>query len=314
MVTEAEKPLVAIVGPTAAGKSDLALFLAEKFGGEIVSCDSLQVYRGFDIGTAKVPALERRGIPHHLIDVAEATQVFTAGDFAAAASTAIRGISRRGRLPVITGGTGFYLRSLLEGMTDAPPRNERLRARLAALEARTPGCLHRVLRRVDPRRAAEVHPNDTNKLMRAVEIFCLLQQPASSLKRTQEPLTGFRTLKIGIAPARELLYARIERRTRKMFADGLVGEARALLALGVPSTAKPFESLGYKEALAVVEGRLTEENAILQTAAETRRYVKRQLTWFRRDPEVEWFEGFGDDSGMQSNCACRVEEFLQLFD
>jgi len=311
-VPEAEKPLVAVVGPTASGKSGLALALARRFGGEIVSCDSLQVYRGFDIGTAKLPLAGREGIPHHLIDVADGHEVFTAGDFVALATGILADISRRGRLPIIAGGTGFYLRSLLEGMTEAPPRDRNLRHRLAAIEQRKPGFLRRALRRLDPPRAREIHPHDINKLMRAVEIYCVSTQPASTLKTTRRPLTGYRVLRIGLRPPRESLYQRIELRSRRMFESGLVEEVWTLLQQGLPSTAKPFESLGYKEALAVIERQLSEEDAVLQATLQTRHYVKRQLTWFRRDQEIVWFDGFGDEPAVQDHCTALLEAFLQL--
>lgn len=309
---EADKPLIAVVGPTASGKSDLALELARRFGGEIVSCDSLQVYRGFDIGTAKLPLAGREGIPHHLIDVAGGNEVFTAGDFVALATGILTDVSRRGRLPIIAGGTGFYLRSLLEGLTEAPPRDLNLRRRLAAIEQRRPGFLYRALGRLDPPRSREIHPNDINKLMRAVEIYCVSTQPASALRATRRPLSGYRILRIGLNPPRESLYHRIDLRSRRMFEAGLVQEVRTLLQQGLPSTAKPFESLGYKEALEVIEGRLQEEDAILQTALHTRQYVKRQITWFRRDPEIVWFSGFGDDPAIRDRCTALLEAFLQL--
>lgn len=310
-MTAAEKPLVAVVGPTASGKSELALMLAERFGGEIISCDSVQVYRGFDIGTAKLQPSERRGIPHYLIDVAEANQVFTAGDFLVAATKILGEVSATGHLPIVAGGTGFYLRALLEGITEAPSRDDKLRRRLAAAEGRSAGRLHRYLTRIDPMRAAGIHPNDVNKTMRAIEIYCLSRRPASALVSTKRPLKGHRLLKIGLSPERELLNQIIEARSRRMFAAGLVDEVRRLLAGGVAMTAKPFESLGYKQSLMVLEGQLSLDSAIEQTALETRQYVKRQLTWFRRDSGIHWMNGFGNDPGVQATCGAIVAAFLQ---
>jgi tRNA dimethylallyltransferase len=286
--------LVAIVGPTAAGKSALALRVAETFSGEIVNCDSLQLYRGFDIGTAKTPAGERRGVPHHLFDVLEANTVYSAGDYARAARAVVAAIAARELLPVVAGGTGFYLRALLDGLPALPARDEALRRRLAAREHRRPGSLHRLLSRLEPGAAARIHARDTQKLIRALEVRLLtrarLPDPAEA-----HPLEGFRALQIGLAPDRKLLTQAIARRTQAMFQAGLVEEVRALLAHGLTGEEKPFESLGYKQAVQYIRGTLSWEDAIESTEIETRQYAKRQLTWFRRDPRVHWIEGFGGD-------------------
>jgi tRNA dimethylallyltransferase len=294
-------PLPVVVGPTGSGKSDLAIHIALAVGGEIVNCDSLQVYRGFDIGTAKVPVGERRGIPHHLIDLVDPGQLFTAGDYARAAETVLCDIVRRGRIPVVAGGTGFYLRALLDGLFPGPSRDEALRARLQFREASRPGSLHRILRRLDPPSAARIHPNDKNKTMRALEVRLLAGQALSSLaKRGRTALSGFRPIKLGLNPPRELLYARLNARAVSIFERGLMKEARRLLEAGVSRHAKPFESLGYKQALEAIDGVLTFEQALESTELQTRRYAKRQITWFRKDDGVHWLSGFGDDPRVQA--------------
>lgn len=295
-------PLPVILGPTGSGKSDLSLCIARAIGGEIVNCDSLQVYRGFDIGTAKVTPAEYQGVPHHLIDIVEPTELFTAGDYARVAEAAVREISGRGRTPLLVGGTGFYLRGLLEGLSPGPSRDDLLRARLQARELQRPRSLHRILTRLDPMSAARIHPNDKNKTMRAVEVRLLEGTPLSSMfERGQTPLTGFRPIKIGLDPPRDLLYARLNERALKMFDSGdLPDEVRSLLSAGVPPEAKPFESLGYKQALQMVQGRITLQQAMESTQQETRRYAKRQRTWFRKEHGVHWMEGFGDDPRVQA--------------
>ena len=302
--------MIAVAGPTASGKSDLALHLAEVLQGEIVNCDSLQVFRGFDIGTAKLPEGARRGIAHHLIDTHDAGEVFTAGEFAREARRAIAGITARGKLPILAGGTGFYLRSLIHGLSPGPRRDEGLRGRLGAREERRPGSLHRLLRRFDPASAARIHPHDVPKTMRALEICLLSRQPATAvLARDRDALTGYRVLKIGLFPPRETLYQRIEVRTERMFREGLVAEVESLLAGGVPADAKPFESLGYRQALQVVRGGMSVEEAQAETALRTRQYAKRQMTWFRREPGMETVEGFGDDPAVMARITDRVREF-----
>jgi tRNA dimethylallyltransferase len=301
---------VAVAGPTASGKSELALKIAEACAGEIVNCDSLQVYRGFDIGTAKLPERERRGIPHHLIDLHAPEEVFTAGEFARQARIAIGEIAGRGHLPILAGGTGFYLRSLVHGLSPGPQRDEGLRGRLAERERRRPGSLHRLLGRFDRATAARIHANDVAKTMRALEICLLSAQPASVvLAGEREALTGFRVLKIGLFPPREALYARIQVRTARMFRGGLVEEVESLLARGVSPAVKAFESLGYRQALQVVRGEMTLEEAIADTALRTRQYAKRQMTWFRREPGIEVVEGFGDDAAVVARVVGRVGEW-----
>jgi tRNA dimethylallyltransferase len=300
-------PLPIVVGPTGSGKSALAQHVALTVGGEIVNCDSLQVYRGFDIGTAKVPAVERQGIPHHLIDVIDPDQLFTAGDYARAAESVLREIAARGRVPVIAGGTGFYLRALLDGLFPGPARDEALRERLELRETSHPGSLHRILSRLDRAAAARIHPNDKNKTMRALEVRLIEGQSISSLfERGRAPLTGFRPIKLGLDPPRDLLYERLNARTQAMFQHGLMDEVRGLLASGVSRSAKPFESLGYKQALQLMDGALTPEQALESTQLETRRYAKRQITWFRKEHAVHWLSGFGDDPGVQDHALAIV--------
>jgi tRNA dimethylallyltransferase len=291
-------PLIAVIGPTGSGKSDLALTLAQRFGGEIVNCDSVQLYRHMDIGTAKTPPDQRRGIPHHLIDILNPDEHYTAGDYARSARDAIQQIAARGRIPVIAGGTGFYLKALLHGLSESPTRDAALRERLAR---RTPESLHRLLRRFDREAASRIHPNDAKKMIRAIEVCVAAKQPMTELFRSNvsRPLENFRVFKIGINPAREALAVRIAERTEKMFEKGLVEEVRAILALGYARDAKALQSIGYREALDYMDGRITLVEAIELTTIATRQYAKRQRTWFRRESGVIWLDGFGTEDNVQ---------------
>jgi tRNA dimethylallyltransferase len=289
--------LIVIAGPTGSGKSELALRVAERFRGEVVNCDSLQVYRGLDVGTAKLRLEERRGIAHHLIDLLEPGELFTAGEYARIGRRVVREIAERGRVPVVAGGTGFYLRALLEGLSPGPTRDERLRARLLAREQRRTGSLHRILSRLDPEAAARIHPHDAHKTLRALEMRLLRAAPSAS-QQPPEKLQGFRVLKIGLNPPREQLYRRLNLRLERMFEQGLEEEVRGLLARSISPRAKPFESLGYKETLLWIRGELTREKAIEAAQIATRQYAKRQLTWFRRETGMRWFDGFGDSPGL----------------
>ena len=304
-----ERPLVIIVGPTASGKSDLALRIAQTFTGEIVNCDALQLYRGFNIGTAKTPPSARCGVPHHLFDVLDPPTGFSAGDYARAAREIIAEVSSRGRLPVVAGGTGFYLRALLDGLPALPPRHEPLRARLTDRELRRPGALHRLLRRLEPSAAARIHPRDVQKLTRALEIR-MLTHAALPSPSTARPLEGFRLCQLGLEPDRGKLVDAIAARTRRMFEEGLVDEVQGLLAGGLSGGEKPFESLGYKQVLAYLRGHTTLEQAREATEIETRQYAKRQLTWFRRDPRITWVPGFGSSPETAAAALEAVRKFL----
>jgi tRNA dimethylallyltransferase len=300
-----------VAGPTGSGKSDLALLIAEQFDGEIVNCDSLQVYRHFDIGTAKLALAERRGIPHHLIDILNPDQLFTAGEYARLAGAAIAEISARGRLPILAGGTGFYLRALLEGLFEGPVRDQPLRDRLSAREAGRPGSLHRLLRKFDSAAARKIHANDIPKVTRALEICLLTRQPASRLfERGRDALRGYRTLKLGLLPDREALNPRLDARCAWMFEHGLVEEVRGILALGFPPACKPFESHGYKQAMQLIQGELGPRDAVFYAQRNTRHYAKRQITWFRRERDLEWLKGFGDATDIRQAALRRVAEFL----
>jgi tRNA dimethylallyltransferase len=306
------KPLVAIAGPTGSGKSELALRIAEEFSGEVVNCDSLQIYRYFDIGTAKLPLAERRGIPHHLIDILDPDQIFTAGEYARLAREALADISARGKLPVIAGGTGFYLRALLDGLFPGPARDPDLRQRLAAREHRKPGSLHRLLRRFDRDAAARIHANDVPKVMRALEVCLLARRPMTDLFREgRDALLGYRVLKLGLSPDRDELYVALDERCRLMFESGLVDEVRHILALGFPPEAKPFESHGYRQALQFIRGELNAKEALFYAQRNTRNYAKRQMTWFRKEAGMQWLAGFAHWETVQDALA-RVKEFLTI--
>jgi tRNA dimethylallyltransferase len=294
-------PLVAILGPTASGKSALGVWLAERLDGEVVACDSTQQYRGFDIGTAKPSLTERRGIPHHLLDILEPRQSATAGDYRQWAIAVLDDLRRRARLPVFTVGTGLYLRALLEGLADAPPRSEGLRERLRdSARSHSPGHLHRMLHRLDRETSQRIARGDEQKLIRAIEVCLLAKRPLSQLHReARAPLTSWHALKIGLAPPREKLYAKINVRVETMLENGWVEEVRRLLAAGLPEDSKPFDFIGYRECRAHIRGEMTLEDAKAAIAQATRRYAKRQMTWFRKESGVAWLGGFGDEPGIQ---------------
>jgi len=303
-VVATEKPAdplaILILGLTGSGKTALSLALAERFHGEIISCDSVAVYRGMDIGSAKPTPEEQRQIPHHLIDVTNPDQLMNAGEYARLARQAMRQIAARGHLPIVTGGTGLYLRALTMGLFPGPARQHDLRTRLARSHQRhQPGWLHRILTRLDPASAVRIHPNDNPKLIRALEILFTTGQPLSATLEAgpdvaRDPLTGFRLLRIGLNPPRQALYEKLNRRAAQMFEDGLVEETRTLLDRY--GRVKALDSLGYRQALAFIDGRMTIEEAIAAAQQGHRNYAKRQLTWFRREPEVHWVEDFGNQS------------------
>ena len=293
----AEPLVVLILGPTGSGKTALSLTLGERFGGEIVSCDSVAVYRGMDLGTAKPTRDERARLPHHLIDVADPDKPFTAGEYSRLARAALREIAERARLPIVTGGTGLYLRALTDGLFAGPSRQDDLRARLNQSHTKHgKDHLHRLLARLDPATAARIHANDTPKLIRAIEVCLAARKPMSEVMG-RDPLTGFRLLRIGLNPHRQQLYNRLNRRAASMFAAGLVDETRSLLDRYGPL--KALDSLGYRQAMAVIGGMLTLEAAIEAAQQGHRNYAKRQLTWFRREPDVHWITGFGDDAATE---------------
>jgi tRNA dimethylallyltransferase len=312
MNAHAESPLIAIVGPTASGKSALAVWLARELGGEVVACDSTQLYRGFDVGTAKPTAEERQGVPHHLIDVLDPREESTAGGYRERAIAVLEDVRTRKQLPVFTVGTGLYLRALLEGLADVPLRSEELRERLwASVAAHPPGHLHRILKRMDPVSAGKIAPGDGQKLIRAVEVCLLAKKPLSEVHRTgRNPLRGWRAIKIGLSPEREALYQRIHARTDAMLAAGWVGEVRGLIASDLPADAKPFDFIGYRELRAVFSCEMKLEEAKAAIRQATRRYAKRQLTWFRRDAEIHWLSGFGQDTEIQQQALAWLRDQL----
>jgi len=292
--------LVVIVGPTASGKTALSLTLAQKFHGEIINCDSVAMVREFDLGTAKPSAAERALVPHHLFDVIGPTQYITAGEYTRQARQVLQEISLRGHLPIVVGGTGLYLRALLEGLFPGPQRAEDLRERLRqTCAAQGSEYLHRILRRLDPAASEKIHANDVAKLIRAIEVCMSSRQKMSALwQQGRDPLRGFRILRIGLEPDRAALCDRINQRARGMFESGVIEETEHLLQK-YGSSARPLASLGYKQAVQLLAGDLTREQAIQAAQQAHRNYAKRQMTWFRREPEVFWLKGFGDDSEIQ---------------
>jgi tRNA dimethylallyltransferase len=291
--------LVVILGPTGSGKTSLSVALGKQFDGEIVSCDSVAVYRGLEIGSAKPSAEQRALVPHYLLDVVTPDAFYTAGDYAREARAAIADIASRGKLPLVTGGTGLYLRALLQGLFAGPQRSSELRERLLRrAETRGPAGLHRILNRLDPASAARIHANDVAKVIRAIEVTLSASQPMSEAwKLGREALNGYQILRIGLDPERAALYERINARARAMFAEGLVEETRDLVTRYGRQPA--LASLGYRQAGLYLEGEQTLEQAIADASQGHRNYAKRQLTWFRREPEVCWLRGFGDDPDVR---------------
>jgi tRNA dimethylallyltransferase len=325
-VTDREPLVVVVLGPTASGKTALSLAIARRFRGEIVNCDSVAMYREFDIGTAKPSAAERAEIPHHLLDCVDPLADVSAGEYARQARQILREVvlresvshesEPRRHLPIVSGGTGLYLRALLEGLFPGPQRSEELRDKLRA-RAQKNGTehLHRILRRLDSSAANRIHANDVPKMIRAIEV-CLASRQSSSRtsRRTmtelwqegREPLRGFRILRLGLNPEREALYARINQRAAKMFDQGLIAETERLLAK-YGAQARPLASLGYKQALQFLRGELDRESALSAAQQAHRNYAKRQITWFRREPGVHWLAGFGDDPAIQAQGIAAAE-------
>jgi tRNA dimethylallyltransferase len=300
---------VVVLGPTGSGKTALSLALAERFGGEIVNCDSVAMYREFEIGTAKPSVAERARVPHHLLDFVDPCGYVTAGDYARQAREVLQQIRQRGALPIVVGGTGLYLRALLEGLFAGPQRSEDLRERLRArAEVKGPGYLHRVLRRLDPAAAAKIHANDAPKLLRAIEVCLATRTRMSDMwKQEREPLQGFRIVRLGLNPDRKALYARINQRAQRMFDNGLSEETLTLLEK-YGAAPRPLSALGYKQAVALMRGEFDRETAVQAAQQAHRNYAKRQMTWFRREPDVFWISGFGDDAKVQEEAIQRVAD------
>ena len=305
-------PIVAVVGPTATGKSALGLALAEALGGEIISCDSTAVYRGIDIGTDKLPIAERRGIPHHLIDIAEPTETYTAARYAADAAAAVRDIGARGRVPIVVGGTGFYFQSLVRGLFPGPERDDSLRARLDRVAFRRGAArLHRWLARVDPESAQRIMPRDQKRLVRALEVYLLTGRPLTThFAETRSPIEGHPILTLGLTLPRSVLLPRVARRVDAQFAAGLVDEVEGLLARGVAETAHAFSGLVYRQVIEMRRGlrdlRATRD-LIVQ---ENLRYSRRQRMWFRKEADVRWLDGAGESGGTQRAALTIVNDFL----
>ncbi len=302
----AEYPLIVVAGPTASGKTALAMALAEALGGEIVSCDSVAVYRLMDVGSAKPTAEERARVPHHCLDLYWPNEACTAGDYARHARAAIAGIRERGRVPIVAGGTGLYLRALLQGLAPAPQRDEALRARLRARATeRGSPWLHRVLQRLDPKAAALIHANDLPKLIRSIEVTLAGRAPQTQQwEAGREPLTGYRVTQFVLSPPREALYARINARAAAMFERGLVEET-AMLRERFGDDCRSLTALGYVQAQGVLRGELSLEAAVSAAQQGHRNYAKRQLTWFRRETEMRQLEGFGEEMATKALALCR---------
>jgi tRNA dimethylallyltransferase len=297
-----------VLGPTASGKSALGLALAERHHGEIVNCDSTAVYRGFDIGTDKLSMDERRGIPHHLIDIAAPTQVYTAAQFATDAERVIRDVHGRGRLPILVGGTGFYYRALVRGLFPGPGADETLRARLDRIAAKQgPERLHRLLQRVDPDSAARIMPRDQKRLVRALEVYFATGRPLTDhFSATRSPIADCEVIALALRLPPELTAERVARRVEQQFARGIVDEVKGLLASGVPADARPFGGLVYRQVMEMLRGVRDEAATRALIVQENRRYARRQLIWFRKEPNLLWFDGPGERAETQA----RVEQTL----
>jgi tRNA dimethylallyltransferase len=307
------EPLVVVVlGPTASGKTALALAIARRFSAEIVNCDSVAMYREFEIGTAKPSAAERAEVPHHLLDCVDPLADITAGEYARQARQALREIDSRKHLPIVSGGTGLYLRALLDGLFPGPQRSKELRDRLRARVAeRGSEYLHRILRRLDSAAADRIHTNDVPKMIRAIEVCLASRQPfrrsmTELWQQGREPLPGFRILRLGLNPERQALYARINQRAAKMFDQGLIAETERLLAK-YGERARPLASLGYKQAMQLLRGEIDRDAALAAAQQAHRNYAKRQITWFRRETDVHWLDGVGDDTAIQAQGIAAIE-------
>jgi len=307
-----ENPGIVILGPTASGKTHLAIALAGRFRGEIVSCDALQVYRHMNIGTAKILPQEMQGIPHHMLDLRDPGQDFSAGDFQRLAREAVRGIHERGHLPFVVGGTGFYLRALTDGLFRGPSRSEELRIRMRKIiQRKGPRVLHRSLERIDPKSAKRISATDAERIIRAYEVFLATGKPISWWQQQpREALEGYRWLKIGLRVPREQLYQRIDQRTEEMFQSGFLEEVRQLTKR-FPIDSHAFKAIGYRQVIEYFDGSITLAHAIEETKKQSRRYAKRQLTWFRTDPDITWLENELDLAELQTKAADLIAEFLK---
>ena len=307
-----EYPGIVILGPTASGKSQLGIALALRFQGEILSCDALQVYRGMNIGTAKVTPEEKAPVRHHMLDLREPGEDFSAGDYQKLAREALDDIRSRGALPFVIGGTGFYLKALIDGLFQGPGRSEELRARMRRIISRKGSrTIHRALKRIDPNSADRIAENDSERIIRAYEVYLISGKSISSWQ--QEPrdsLKGYRWLKLGIKAPRQLLYERINRRVEEMFKIGLPEEVDNLLK-SFPRSSQAFKAIGYSQTAEYLEGKLTLAQAIDATQMESRRYAKRQLTWFRSDLEIVWLDGSLKAEELQKEAEFRIAEFLR---
>jgi tRNA dimethylallyltransferase len=293
--------LLAVLGPTASGKSSLALAVAREAGGEIVNCDAMQMIRYFTIGTAKPSPKERNQVPHHLFDIINPDESYSAGIYMREARRVCREIAERGMIPIVVGGTGLYLRVLLEGIFEGPEKSRELRTRLVELEReKGSGHLFRMLKRKDPDAATRIQPNDLTRVVRALEVTFVTGKRISELQAERRGLQGFRVLKVGIEMPRDDLYDRINRRVEWMFKTGLLQEVQAVLEMGYSPSSKGFEALGYRYATAVLNGEMTQDQAVELTQRDTRRYAKRQLTWFRKERQVNWITGPGEDPAAVS--------------
>lgn len=305
-------PLIVILGPTGSGKSQLAVDISLEVVGEVVNYDSVQLYRGFNIGAARIPPEDRRGVVHHLLEIGGPERDFTAGEYAREARSVLAGITARGAVPVLCGGTGFYLRALLAGLSPAPPRDHHLRERLYKVAERRPGSLHFLLSRFDAASARQIHPNDVQKLIRAIEMARVERKKTSDIQaRPRAALTGYRVLKIGLDPERQILYEALNTRSEALFSNGLLDETSELLAQGYSADSKPMQSLGYRQALAVFKGTMSLDQAIDECRIKTRQYAKRQCTWFRAEQAVNWFKGFGTDAIIREQVKALVAQFLK---
>ena len=303
---------MAVLGPTASGKSALGLALAERFGGEIINCDSTAVYRGFDIGTDKLPVEQQRGIPHHLIDIADPTEVYTAAQFARDAERVIRDIHARARLPILVGGTGFYYRALTRGLFPGPGADEALRARLDRIALKKgPECLHRLLQRVDAASAARIMPRDRKRLVRALEVYFSTGRPLTMhFEQTQSLIADCDVVPVALRIPAPSTAERVARRVDEQFARGIVDEVKDLLARGVPADARPFGGLVYRQVMEMLRGVRDERATRALIVQENRRYARRQLIWFRKEPNLIWFDGPGE----QPSTIARVVESLRFLE